>query len=151
MASLNRVDLIGRLGADPESRKLNSGDPVVNFRMAVSETWRDKSTGERREKTTWLPVVIFNENLCKVAESFLRKGSQCFVSGALQTREYEKDGHKHTVVEVVLQKFRGELQLLDAKPEGTRQDRNDDRGGYDTSKSPQRPLDDFDADSEIPF
>lgn len=152
MASFNRVDLIGRLGADPESRKLNSGDPVVNFRMAVSDVWRDKSTGERREKTTWVPVVIFNENLCKTAENFLRKGSQCLISGSLQNREYEKDGQRHTVTEVVLQKFRGELQLLDAKPEGTRQDRTDDRGGYDTSKSPQRPLDHQDNfDDEIPF
>ena len=147
MASLNRVDLIGRLGADPESRKLNSGDPVVNFRMAMTETWRSKD-GERKERTLWMPVVIFNDGLCKIAESYLRKGSQCFVSGALQAREYEKDGQRHTVMEVVLQKYRGELKLLDAKPEGPRQDRNDDRGGYDTSKSPQRPLDDFD---DLPF
>ncbi|CAB4145924.1 Ssb Single-stranded DNA-binding protein [uncultured Caudovirales phage] len=111
--SVNKVLLIGRLGRDPEVRTMQSGDKVVSFGLATSESWRDKATGERKEKTEWVNVVIFNEHLTKVAEQYLRKGSSCFIEGQLQTRKYtDKDGNERTVTEVVLQRFRGELTLL---------------------------------------
>ncbi|NEQ52319.1 MAG: single-stranded DNA-binding protein, partial [Leptolyngbya sp. SIO3F4] len=117
--SLNKVMLIGNLGADPEIRRLNSGDPVVNLRIATSENWRDKSTGERREKTEWHNVVIFNENIAKVAENYLRKGSKVFVEGQLQTRKWQdRDGNDRYTTEIVLQRFRGELTMLDGKNDG---------------------------------
>ncbi|RWO57270.1 single-stranded DNA-binding protein [Mesorhizobium sp.] len=112
--SLNKVMLIGHLGADPEIRRLNSGDSVVNFRVATSESWRDKTTGERKEKTEWHTIVVFNENLCKVAEQYLKKGMKVYVEGQLSTRKWEdQSGAARYSTEVVLQKFRGELQMLD--------------------------------------
>jgi len=114
--SVNKVILIGRLGKDPDVRTMQSGDKVVSFGLATSETWRDKATGERKEKTEWVNVVIFNEHLTKVAEQYLRKGSNCYVEGQLQTRKYtDKDGNERSVTEVVLQRFRGELTLLDGR------------------------------------
>src|SRR5687767_5832562 len=92
VASLNRVDIIGNLGADPETRRLNDGSPVVNLRVACTDTWRDKNTGDRKERTEWVSVVIFNDGLAKVAEQYLRKGSKVFISGSMQTRKWEKDG-----------------------------------------------------------
>src|SRR5690606_12416175 len=115
--SVNKVILVGNLGADPEVRRLNSGDAVVNLRIATSESWRDRNTGERKERTEWHQVVIFNENLGKVAEQYLKKGMKVYIEGALQTRKWEKDGIERYSTEIVLQKFRGELQMLD-KPEG---------------------------------
>ena len=107
--SVNKVILVGNLGADPEIRRLNSGDSVANLRIATSENWRDKSSGERRERTEWHNVVIFNENLVKVAEQFLKKGSKIYVEGQLQTRNWEdQSGQKRYTTEVVLQRFRGE-------------------------------------------
>jgi single-strand DNA-binding protein len=118
MASLNRVDLIGNLGADPEIRRLNSGDPVVNLRVACTDTWRDKASGERKERTEWVSVVIFNEGLAKIAEQYLRKGSKVFLSGSLQTRKWQdQSGQDRYTTEVVLQKYRGELVLLDGPGE----------------------------------
>ncbi|TIT24439.1 MAG: single-stranded DNA-binding protein [Mesorhizobium sp.] len=112
--SLNKVMLIGHLGADPEIRRLNSGDSVVNFRIATSESWRDKTTGERKEKTEWHTIVCFNENICKVAEQYLKKGMKVYVEGQLSTRKWEdQSGAARYSTEVVLQKFRGELQMLD--------------------------------------
>jgi single-strand DNA-binding protein len=117
--SVNKVILIGNLGADPEVRRLNSGDPVVNMRIATSETWRDRQSGERRERTEWHNVVIFNDNLAKVAEQYLKKGSKVYIEGQLQTRSWEdQSGQKRYTTEVVLQKFRGELQMLDSRGEG---------------------------------
>ncbi|HEV7255664.1 MAG TPA: single-stranded DNA-binding protein [Mesorhizobium sp.] len=117
--SVNKVILVGNLGRDPEVRRLNSGDPVVNFSVATSETWRDKGSGERREKTEWHNVVIFNDNLAKVAEQYLKKGMKVYIEGQLQTRKYQdKDGNERQTTEVVLQKFRGELQMLDARGQG---------------------------------
>ncbi len=114
--SVNKVILVGNLGRDPETRRLGNGDPVVNLRIATSETWRDKQSGERREKTEWHSVVIFNENLAKVAEQYLRKGSKVYVEGQLQTREWQdKDGQKRYSTEIVLQRFRGELTILDSR------------------------------------
>ena len=102
-------------GADPEIRRLSSGDPVVNLRIATSESWRDKNSGERKEKTEWHNVVIFNENLAKVAEQYLKKGAKVYIEGQLQTRKWEdQSGQNRYTTEIVLQKFRGELQMLDA-------------------------------------
>jgi len=114
--SVNKVILIGNLGKDPEVRRLNSGDPVVNLRIATSETWKDKASGERKERTEWHNVVIFNENLARVAEQFLKKGSKVYVEGQLQTRKYtDQSGQEKYSTEVVLQRFRGELTILDGR------------------------------------
>jgi single-strand DNA-binding protein len=114
--SVNKVILVGNLGADPEIRRLNSGDPVVNIRVATSESWRDKNSGERKEKTEWHNVVIFNDNLAKVAEQYLKKGMKVYVEGQLQTRKWQdQSGQDRYTTEIVLQKFRGELQMLDAR------------------------------------
>jgi single-strand DNA-binding protein len=118
MASLNKVQLIGNLGDDPEARSLNNGGEVVNLRVATSETWKDKD-GNRQERTEWHRVVIFNENLGKVAKSYLRKGSKVYLEGALQTRKWQdQSGTDKYSTEIVLQKFRGELVLLDSKGDG---------------------------------
>jgi single-strand DNA-binding protein len=117
--SVNKVILIGNLGRDPEVRSLNDGTKVVNLRVATSENWRDKATGERREKTEWHSVVIFNENLARVAEQYTRKGSKVYIEGQLQTRKWtDQNGNERYSTEVVLQRFRGELTLLDGRGEG---------------------------------
>lgn len=117
--SVNKVILVGNLGRDPEVRRLGSGDPVVNLRIATSETWRDRTSGERREKTEWHSVVIFNENLAKVAEQYLRKGSKVYVEGQLQTRKWQdQSGQERYTTEVVIQRFRGDLTILDGRGEG---------------------------------
>ncbi len=117
--SVNKVILVGNLGADPEVRRLNSGDAVVNLRIATSESWRDKQSGERREKTEWHRVVIFNEHLGKVAEQYLRKGSKIYIEGQLQTRKWEdQGGQERYTTEIVLQRYRGELQMLDTRSGG---------------------------------
>jgi single-strand DNA-binding protein len=114
--SVNKVILVGNLGRDPEVRRLNSGEPVVNLRLATTETWRDKASGERKERTEWHNVVIFNENLAKVAEQYLRKGSKVYIEGQLQTRKYtDQSGQEKYSTEVVLQRYRGEMTLLDAR------------------------------------
>lgn len=114
--SVNKVILVGNLGRDPEVRRLNSGEPVASLRIATSESWRDKASGERRERTEWHNVVIFNENLARIAEQYLRKGSKVYVEGQLQTRKYQdKDGQERYTTEVVLQRFRGELTILDSR------------------------------------
>jgi single-strand DNA-binding protein len=133
--SVNKVILVGNLGADPETRRMPSGDPIVNLRIATSETWRDKQSGERREKTEWHQVVIFNDNLAKVAEQYLKKGMKVYIEGSLQTRKWEKDGIERYSTEVVLQKFRGELQMLDSRGEGGGGQVGYDRGGGGSSRS----------------
>ena len=138
--SVNKVILVGNLGADPEIRRLNSGDAVVNLRVATSESWRDKNSGERKEKTEWHQVVIFNDQLAKVAEQYLKKGMKVYIEGQLQTRKWEKDGVERYTTEVVLQKFRGELQMLDARGEGggggqVSYDRGGRSGGSDFGQS----------------
>ena len=126
--SVNKVILVGNLGKDPETRRLNSGDPVVNLRIATSESWKDKATGERKEKTEWHNVVIFNENLARVAEQYLRKGSKVYVEGQLQTRKWtDQSGQEKYTTEVVLQRFRGELTILDGRGGGG--EVGDDTGG----------------------
>lgn len=117
--SVNKVILVGNLGADPEVRHTQNGDPIVNLRLATSETWKDKSTGERRERTEWHRVVIFNDNLGKIAEQYLRKGSKVYVEGQLQTRKWQdQSGNDRYSTEVVLQRFRGELTMLDSRNSG---------------------------------
>ena len=112
--SVNKVILVGNLGKDPDVRRLNSGDQVVSFSVATSETWRDKSSGERKERTEWHNVVIFNENLGKVAEQYCKKGTKVYLEGQLQTRKWQdQSGADRYTTEVVLQRFRGELQLLE--------------------------------------
>ena len=117
--SVNKVILVGNLGQDPDVKRLPSGDPVVNLRIATSESWRDKNSGERKEKTEWHNVVIFNDQLAKVAEQYLKKGMKVYVEGQLQTRKWQdQTGNDKYTTEVVLQKFRGELQMLDARGQG---------------------------------
>src|SRR6186713_1604772 len=112
--SVNKVILIGNLGADPEVRHTQDGRPIVNLRMATSESWRDKASGERKERTEWHRVVIFSEPLCRVAEQYLKKGSKVYIEGQLQTRKWQdQSGQDRYSTEVVLQGFRGELTLLD--------------------------------------
>jgi single-strand DNA-binding protein len=119
MAGVNKVILVGNLGADPEARSLNNGGEVVNLRIATSESWKDRD-GNRQERTEWHQCVIFNENLGKVAKSYLRKGSKVYLEGSLQTRKWQdQSGTDRYTTEIVLQKFRGELVLLDAKQDGS--------------------------------
>jgi single-strand DNA-binding protein len=117
---VNKVILIGNLGRDPEVRRMPSGEPIVNLSVATSDTWRDKATGERKERTEWHRVVIFNENLAKVAEQYLRKGSKVYLEGQLATRKWtDKDGQEKYSTEVVLNRFRGELVMLEGRGEGS--------------------------------
>jgi single-strand DNA-binding protein len=117
--SVNKVILVGNLGADPEIRRLNSGEPVVNLRIATSESWRDRNSGDRKERTEWHNVVIFNDNLAKVAEQYLKKGAKVYLEGQLQTRKWQdQQGNDKYTTEIVLQKYRGELQMLDGRGEG---------------------------------
>jgi single-strand DNA-binding protein len=114
--SVNRVIIIGNLGSDPEIRHTNDGRPIANLRIATSESWRDKGTGERKEKTEWHSVVIFSEGLCKIAEQYLRKGSKVYLEGQLQTRKWQdRDGNDRYSTEVVLQGFNATLVMLDGK------------------------------------
>lgn len=165
--SVNKVILVGNLGADPEIRSLNSGDRVANLRIATSETWRDRSSGERKEKTEWHRVVIFNDNLVKVAEQYLRKGSKVYIEGAIQTRKWtDQSGQEKYSTEIVLQKFRGELTMLDGRGDGDRDSMGggggDYGGGYGGGgfgggqgqrNQSSGPREDFsaDLDDEIPF
>ena len=117
--SVNKVILVGNLGKDPEIRRTQDGRPIANLRIATSDSWRDKATGERREKTEWHSVVIFNENLCKIAEQYLKKGSKVFIEGSLQTRKWQgQDGQDRYSTEVVLQGFNGNLTMLDGRAGG---------------------------------
>lgn len=117
--SVNKVILVGNLGADPEIRRTQDGRPIANLRIATSESWRDRNSGERREKTEWHRVVIFNEGLCKVAEQYLRKGSKVYLEGQLQTRKWQdQSGQERYSTEVVLQGFNSNLTMLDGRGEG---------------------------------
>jgi single-strand DNA-binding protein len=117
--SVNKVILVGNLGKDPEVRHTQDGKAIVNLSIATSETWRDKGSGERKERTEWHRVVIFNENLAKVAEQYLKKGAKVYIEGQLQTRKYtDNSGVEKYSTEVVLQNYRGELTMLDSKGGG---------------------------------
>jgi single-strand DNA-binding protein len=157
--SVNKVILVGNLGADPEIRSLTSGDRVANLRVATSETWRDRGSGERKERTEWHRVVIFNENLVKVAEQYLRKGSKIYLEGAIQTRKWsDQSGVEKFSTEIVLQKFRGELTMLDGRGEAEQGEGGYSGGGGGFASGPRArtssaPREDFsaDLDDEIPF
>jgi single-strand DNA-binding protein len=161
MAGVNKVILVGNLGADPEARSLNNGGEVVNMRIATSEQWKDRD-GNRQERTEWHNVVIFNENLGRVAKSYLRKGSKVYLEGQLQTRKWQdQSGNDKYTTEVVLQRFRGELVLLDSRDGGGagRGAFNEDFGGDDFGGgAPSRPQSrpqpaafDTDLDDDVPF
>lgn len=150
--SVNKVILVGNLGRDPEVRSLQGGSPVVNITVATSENWRDKNTGERKEATTWHRVVIFNENLAKVAQNYLKKGSKVYLEGQLQTRKWtDQSGQDKYSTEVVLQKYKGELTMLDGRGdqqggnEGYSQNHHGAHGGT------QQHTPGADLDDEIPF
>lgn len=152
--SVNRVTLIGNLGRDPEVRRMNSGDSVVSFSLATTDSWKDKS-GERQERVTWHNIVVFNEGLGKVAEAYCKKGSKVYIEGQLQTRKYtDKDGNERQTTEIVLQRFRGELTLLDSKPsDGERQEREPAGRTYAMRKSeaPQTSRMADVIDDDLPF
>ena len=147
--SVNKVTLVGNLGRDPEVRSTQDGSKIVNLSIATSERWKDKNSGEQREKTEWHRVVIFNENLGRIAEQYLRKGSTCYIEGQLQSRKWtDEQGIEKYSTEIVLQQYRGELNLL-----GGRQDRpaslEPPQKGSDPTKSPEPPI--RPDDDIIPF
>ena len=162
MAGVNKVILVGNLGADPEARSLNNGGEVVNLRVATSENWKDRD-GNRQERTEWHQVVIFNENLGRVAKNYLRKGSKVYLEGQIQTRKWQdQSGQDKYSTEIVLQRFRGELVLLDSRGEGGGGARGgggdfaDDfgggsSGGTRTQSRPQPAAFDTDLDDDVPF
>jgi single-strand DNA-binding protein len=146
MASLNKVQLIGNLGRDPEIRNTQSGDQIVHLSVATSENWKDKSTGERREKTEWHRVVIFSQPLGDIAKQYLRKGSKVYIEGQLQTRKWtDKQSQERFTTEVVLQRYRGELTMLDGKSQS--EDTQPSRPHSVNSPPSQS----FEIDDEIPF
>jgi single-strand DNA-binding protein len=135
--SVNKVILIGNLGADPEIRHTQDGRAIANLRVATSESWRDKASGERREKTEWHRVVIFNENLAKIAEQYLKKGSKVYLEGSIQTRKWEdQQGQERYTTEVVLQGFNAQLTMLDGRQrDGAGAGEGDQRGGSEFGRS----------------
>ncbi len=166
--SVNKVILVGNLGADPEIRTLNSGDRVANLRIATSESWRDRATGEKKERTEWHRVVVFNDNIVKVVEQYLKKGSTVYIEGAIQTRKWtDQQGQEKYSTEIVLQKFRGELTMLGGRGDGggasSYSGGDGDFGGYSGGgggnfggggrSQPSGPKESFsaDLDDEIPF
>ena len=161
MSSVNKAIILGRLGADPEVRSLNNGSKVVNLRIATSESWRDKETGERKEKTEWHQVVIFNEGIAGIAEQYLKKGSQVYIEGKLQTRKWQdQSGNDRYSTEIVLQRYQGELVLLGGKDanEGqsarpaSSEDWQTTSQDYGAAKDGGKPANfSQDMDDEIPF
>jgi single-strand DNA-binding protein len=156
--SVNKVILIGNLGADPEVKQFQNGGQVCNLRIATSESWRDKATGERKEKTEWHAVSIFSEGLVKVAQSYLKKGSKVYIEGKLQTRKWQdKDGNDRYTTEIVLQGFDATLVMLDGRGEGAGTRGGGDEMGYagggGGSRRMSGPKETFsqDLDDEIPF
>ena len=151
VGSVNKVILIGNLGKDPEIRRTQDGRPIANLTIATSESWRDKTSGERKEKTEWHRVVIFSEGLCKIAEQYLKKGSKVYLEGSLQTRKWQdKDGADKYSTEVVLQGFNSTLTMLDGP--GKKDDAGDDTGGpAQLTPGKRSSMKDALDDSEIPF
>ena len=148
--SVNKVILIGNLGRDPEVREFQNGNKVANFAVATSERWKDKQTGERKERTEWVQVAIFNEGLVRVAEQYLRKGSKVYIEGKLETRKWQdQSGNDRYSTEIVLQGFDAKLVMLDGKSEGGTPYRENDApqgDGYGAGGRPSRDIDD-----EVPF
>ncbi|MEM7695606.1 MAG: single-stranded DNA-binding protein [Pseudomonadota bacterium] len=162
--SVNKVILVGNVGNDPEIRRTQDGRPIANISLATTESWRDKNTGDRREKTEWHRVVIFQEGLCRIVEQYVKKGSKLYIEGALQTRQWEdQQGQKRYSTEVVIQGFSGSLQMLDSRNQGgaTEFERGGyagdrktmpDRGGYgQQNRSSGPPPADEPYDDDIPF
>lgn len=150
--SVNKVILVGNLGADPEIRHTQDGRPIVNLRVATSDSWRDKSTGERRERTEWHRVVIFNEGLCRVAEQYLRKGSKVYLEGQLQTRKWQdQSGQDRYSTEVVLQGFNSQLTMLDGRERSGGLSDNSDSGDFGRTSALGGGSFDKELDDEIPF
>lgn len=156
--SINKVILVGNVGNDPEIKTMQSGDRVANLSIATSESWKDKATGERKEKTEWHRVVVFNQNLVGIVENYVKKGAKLYVEGQLETRSWEQDGQKKYTTEVVLTRFKGEITMLDSKGSSgggfASQGQNDYEGGFGggasssktSSRAPVNELED-----EIPF
>jgi single-strand DNA-binding protein len=161
--SVNKVILVGNLGKDPEIRRTQDGRPIANLSIATSESWRDKATGERKEKTEWHRVVIFSEGLCKVAEQYLKKGAKVYIEGQLQTRKYtDQSGVEKFSTEVVLQGFNSNLTMLDGRSGGGGSFASDDAGGDFGSSGASAPAPrravaagagarNSDMDDDIPF
>ena len=148
--SVNKVIIVGNLGRDPEVRTFPNGGKICNLRIATSESWKDKATGERKERTEWHSVAISNEGLAKIAEQYLRKGSKVYIEGQLETRKWQdQSGADRYSTEVVLRPFRGELTLLDGKDGGEKResDTHSDTGGFKADAAARR----SDLDDEIPF
>jgi single-strand DNA-binding protein len=131
--SINKVILVGNLGNDPEVKTMQSGDRVANLSVATSESWKDKATGERKERTEWHRVVVFNQNLINVCENYLKKGAKIYVEGQLETRSWEQDGQKKYTTEVVLRPYRGEITMLDSKGAGGGGFASSGQGDYGSS------------------
>jgi single-strand DNA-binding protein len=159
--SVNKVILIGNLGADPEIKRTQDGRPIANLRIATSESWRDKATGERKEKTEWHRVVIFNEGLCRIAEQYLKKGAKVYIEGQLQTRKWtDQNNNERYSTEVVLQGFNSQLTMLDGRGGGGASFGSDDGGDFGSSGpsggAPRRAVAggggrNSDMDDDIPF
>lgn len=148
--SVNKVILIGNLGADPEIRRTQDGRPIANLRIATSESWRDKATGERKEKTEWHRVVVFNEGLCRIAEQYLKKGSKVYIEGQLQTRKWQdQSGQDKYSTEVVLQGFNSQLTMLDGAGEQREQSISERATPKGPASNGQSSSDDI--DDSIPF
>ena len=166
--SVNKVILVGNVGNDPEIRSFNNGGKVANFSLATSDSWRDKQSGERREKTEWHRVAVFNDGLVGVIERYVKKGSKLYIEGALQTRKWtDRDGNDKYTTEVVLQGFNGNLTMLDGRSDGGARSSgggggggyNQDHGGNNmnqgggqrSASAMEGPKENFDLDDEIPF
>ncbi len=151
--SVNKVILVGNLGADPEIRQTKDGRPIANLSVATSESWKDRNTGERREKTEWHRVVIFNEGLTRIAEQYLRKGSKVYIEGQLQTRKWQdQNGNDRYSTEVVLQGFNSTLTMLDGRSGGGGFDRDSNQGGGGMSdQGPSSGGQSYELDDDIPF
>jgi len=153
--SVNKVILVGNLGAEPDVRTMGSGDKVVNLSIATSESWKDKASGERRENTQWHRVVVFNQGLVNVCENYLKKGAKVYIEGQLETRSWEQDGQKKYTTEVVLRPYRGELTMLDSRNQaGAGGGFNDNQSSYQQQPAAQgnnnpAPIDEL--EDEIPF
>ncbi len=150
--SVNKVILVGNLGADPEIRQTKDGRPIANLSVATSESWKDRNTGERREKTEWHRVVVFNEGLTRIVEQYLRKGSKVYLEGQLQTRKWQdQSGNDRYTTEVVLQGFNSNLTMLDGRSGGGGSfDRDNDRGGISNQSGGGREQS-YELDDDIPF
>ena len=150
--SVNKVILIGNLGADPEIRIMNSGDQVASLRIATSDSWRDRNTGERGERTEWHSIVIFNENLVKVAEQYLKKGALVYIEGQLQTRKWQdQNGIDRYTTEIVLQKYRGALQMLDSRGDSNTGSTQTDNSNVGQQYRAQKGAGQAQLNDDVPF